>query len=53
MDDVKRNLRKSREGRVCSDASDKTIVVMIERRIRHPLYGNEIRVHKKLHAHYE
>ena len=53
MDDEKRNLRKVREGRVCSDASDKTIVVMIERRIRHPLYGKEIRVHKKVHVHDE
>lgn len=53
MADAKRNLRKVREGRVCSDSSDKTIVVLIERRIRHPLYGKEIRVQKKVHAHDE
>jgi small subunit ribosomal protein S17 len=48
-----RNLRKTRVGTVCSDKSDKTIVVLIERRLRHPLYGKEIRVSKKVHAHDE
>jgi small subunit ribosomal protein S17 len=53
MEEAKRHLRKTREGRVCSDKSDKTIIVMIERRVRHPLYGKEIRVSKKVHAHDE
>lgn len=53
MEEAKRHLRKSREGRVCSDKADKTIVVMIERRVRHPLYGKEIRVSKKVHVHDE
>ena len=53
MEQAKRNLRKVREGRVCSDKSDKTIVVTIERRVRHPLYGKEIRVSKKVHVHDE
>jgi len=53
MEEAKRNLRKTREGRVSSDKSDKTITVVIERRIRHPLYGKEIRVSKKVHAHDE
>lgn len=53
MEESKRNLRKTREGRVCSDKGDKTIVVMIERRVRHPLYGKEIRESKKIHAHDE
>lgn len=48
-----RNLRKAREGRVISDKADKTIVVLIERRVRHPLYGKEIRIQKKVHAHDE
>jgi len=44
MDQAKRHLRKAREGRVCSDKADKTIVVMIERRVRHPsLVDKEIR----------
>jgi small subunit ribosomal protein S17 len=50
---AKRHLRKTREGRVCSDKADKTIVVLIERRVRHPLYGKEIRITKKVHAHDE
>jgi small subunit ribosomal protein S17 len=53
MEEAKRHLRKSREGCVCSDKVDKTIVVKIERRVRHPLYGKEIRVSKKVHAHDE
>jgi small subunit ribosomal protein S17 len=53
MEESKRHLRKLREGRVCGDKADKTIVVVIERRVRHPLYGKEIRVSKKVHAHDE
>ena len=53
MGEVKRHLRKTREGRVSSDKADKTIVVVIERRVRHPLYGKEIRITKKVHAHDE
>ena len=49
----KRHMRKAREGRVCSSKSDKTIVVLIERRVRHPLYGKEIKVTKKIHVHDE
>jgi small subunit ribosomal protein S17 len=53
MEDTKRHLRKTREGRVASKSGDKSIVVLIERRVRHPLYGKEIRVSKKVHAHDE
>ena len=53
MAESTRNLRKTREGRVASKSGDKTIVVLIERRVRHPLYGKEIRVSKKVHAHDE
>jgi len=53
MEEAKRNLRKMREGCVCGDKADKTIVVKIERRVRHPLYGKEIRITKKVHAHDE
>ncbi len=48
-----RGHRKLREGRVCSAANDKTIAVMIERRVRHPLLGKEMRVQKKVHVHDE
>ena len=42
-----------REGRVCSAVGNKTIAVVIERRVRHPLLGKELRVTKKIHAHDE
>jgi small subunit ribosomal protein S17 len=48
-----RHNRKTREGRVASKSGDKSIVVLIERRVRHPLYGKEIRVSKKVHVHDE
>lgn len=49
----KRGLRKTREGRVVSEKMDKTIVVQVERRIRHPLYGKEMRRFKKFYVHDE
>ena len=49
----KRNRRKEREGIVVSDAMDKTIVVNVSRRVRHPVYGKEITLSKKYHAHDE
>ena len=48
MDIVDRNLRKTRVGMVISDKMDKTIVVQVERRKRHPLYGRIIRVELSL-----
>ncbi len=53
MTETDRNLRKTREGRVVSKSGDKTIVILIERRVRHPLYGKEMRVSKKVHVHDE
>jgi small subunit ribosomal protein S17 len=38
-------------GRVVSNAMDKTITVLVERRVRHPLYGKFIRRSSKIHAH--
>lgn len=40
-------------GRVLSNAMDKTITVLVERRVRHPLYGKFIRRSTKIHAHDE
>lgn len=40
-------------GRVVSDKMDKTITVLIERRVRHPIYGKIVRRTTKLHAHDE
>ena len=40
-------------GTVVSDKSDKTVVVKVERKVKHPLYGTIIRRSKKYHAHDE
>jgi small subunit ribosomal protein S17 len=40
-------------GRVVSDKMDRTVTVMVERRVRHPLYGKIIRRSTKVHAHDE
>ena len=53
MDIVDRNLRKTRVGMVISDKMDKTIVVQVERRKRHPLYGRIITRITKFKAHDE
>ena len=45
--------RRVLQGKVISDAPDKTIVVLVERRIMHPLYKKIIRKSKKYHAHDE
>jgi small subunit ribosomal protein S17 len=49
----KRVQRKVRAGRVVSDKMDKTIVVAVESKIRHPLYGRIIRRTTKFKAHDE
>ncbi len=46
-------IERSQIGRVVSDKMDKTITVMIERRVKHPLYGKFIRRSTKLHVHDE
>ena len=38
-------------GTIVSDKGDKTIVVRVERRVKHPLYGKIIKLSKKYHAH--
>jgi small subunit ribosomal protein S17 len=45
--------RKVREGMVVSDKMDKTVVVVIEDRVKHPLYGKVMRRTSKLKAHDE
>lgn len=48
-----RNRRKVRQGVVVSTAADKTCVVKVEERKKHPLYGKMITSSKKFHAHDE
>ena len=50
---MERNLRKTRVGKVVSDKMDKTIVVAVENRVRHPLYKKIITRTYKLKAHDE
>ncbi len=40
-------------GKVVSDKMDKTVTVLVERKVKHPLYGKVIRRSKKYHAHDE
>ena len=48
-----RNLRKTRTGKVVSDKMDKTIVVAVERHMKHPLYKKVVKRTYKLKAHDE
>ena len=50
---VRTSFRKTREGLVVSDKMDKTVVVAVEDRVKHALYGKVIRRTNKLKAHDE
>ncbi len=50
---AERNARKERRGVVVSDTQDKTIVVAIERRTTHALYGKTVKRNKRYHVHDE
>jgi small subunit ribosomal protein S17 len=50
---LERAARKTRVGTVVSDKMDKTVVVKVERRFPHPLYGKQVTRTKKYHAHDE
>jgi len=50
---MERNLRKTRIGHVVSDKMQKTIVVAVETRVRHPLYKKIVKKTYKLKAHDE
>ncbi|MCI6583917.1 MAG: 30S ribosomal protein S17 [Mobiluncus sp.] len=50
---LERNHRKVRRGYVVSDKMDKTIVVQLEDRMKHPLYGKVMRKTKKVKVHDE
>ncbi|KAB7622892.1 30S ribosomal protein S17 [Alkalilimnicola sp. S0819] len=46
-------VQRSVQGRVVSNKGDKSITVLVERLVRHPLYGKYIRRSSKMHAHDE
>lgn len=48
-----RNLRKTRVGVVTSNKMQKTVTVLVERKVKHPLYGKFLRKSKKFTAHDE
>ncbi|SFC81531.1 30S ribosomal protein S17 [Clostridium uliginosum] len=50
---MERALRKKRSGRVVSDKMEKTIVVAVETKVRHPLYGKTIKRTTKFKVHDE
>lgn len=50
---MSRNLRKERIGVVVSDKMDKSIVVIVERRMKHPIYGKFVKKSKRFVAHDE
>jgi len=50
-DTLQRNRRKVRVGTVVSDAMDKGIVVRIDRKMKHPLYGKAVVRSNKLYVH--
>lgn len=43
--------QRTLEGRVVSNKMDKTITVLVERRVQHPVYGKFVRKTSKIHAH--
>ena len=53
METRKRNLRKERIGIVLSNGMDKSIVVGVERKVKHPIYGKFVKTSSKFMAHDE
>ena len=52
-DNIERGSRKTREGIVTSDKMDKTVVILIQDRVKHGLYGKVLSRSRKLKAHDE
>jgi len=53
MSDVIKNIKRSLDGVVVSNKGDKTIVVKVVRRFKHPQYSKFVQISKKYHAHDE
>lgn len=51
QEEITRNLRKERSGVVLSNKMDKTIVVAVKWKEKHPVYGKFVNKTKKFHAH--
>ena len=50
---MERNLRKEKTGIVVSNKMDKSILVVVERKVKHPIYGKFVKKTTKFHAHDE
>lgn len=53
MEEIKRNLRKERVGRVVTNGMDKSCVITVERKVKHPMYGKFMKKTSKLMVHDE
>ena len=53
MSEQAQSVERTVSGRVVSNKMDKTITVLIERKVKHPIYGKFIRRSTKIHAHDE
>jgi len=53
MTETVQNMRRTLQGRVVSDKMEKTVTVLIERRVKHPVIGKVMIRSKKYHAHVE
>jgi small subunit ribosomal protein S17 len=53
MSETNQKVNRTLVGRVVSDKMDKTVTVLVERRVKHPLYGKVMMRSKKYHAHVE
>lgn len=53
MNMIAKKNNKTLSGTVTSNKTEKTVTVLVERRIKHPLYGKFITLSKKYHAHDE
>ena len=53
MTEAKQTAARTLQGRVVSDKMDKTVTVLVERRVKHPVIGKVMIRSKKYHAHVE
>ena len=53
MNETQQSNARKLTGRVVSDRMNKTVTVLVERKVKHPLYGKFVRRSKKYHAHDE
>jgi len=53
MSEVAENTARTISGKVVSDKMDKSITVLVERKVKHPIYGKYVKRSTKLHAHDE